>query len=70
MYVSTHRHMPSSHFAPLFLNHQELCAEAQSVSPEELGEDEGETGAAEERGGAREGPRQLVFVHALGRSDP
>lgn len=29
---------------------QELCAEAPSVSPEELGEDEGETGAAEERG--------------------
>lgn len=30
--------------------HQELCAEAPSVPPEELGEDEGETGAAEERG--------------------
>ena len=35
---------------PLSVNRQELCAEAPSVSPEELGEDEGETGAAEERG--------------------
>lgn len=31
-------------------NYQELCAEAPSVPPEELGEDEGETGAAEEGG--------------------
>lgn len=34
----------------LSIIHQELCAEASSVPPEELGEDEGETGAAEERG--------------------
>lgn len=41
---------PSSHFCPFPLFQQELCAEAQSVSPEELGEDAGETRAAEERG--------------------
>lgn len=29
---------------------QELCAEAPSVPAEKLGEDEGETGAAEEGG--------------------
>lgn len=29
-------------------DYQELCAEAPSVSPEKLGEDEGEAGAAEE----------------------
>lgn len=34
----------------LSIIHQELCAEAPGVPPEELGEDEGETGAAEERG--------------------
>ena len=63
--------MPSSHSCRLSLDrHQELCAEAPSVSPEELGEDEGEAGAAEERGREREGRRQPVSVHALGRSDP
>lgn len=45
-----HADTPSSHSCPFCLNHQELCAKAPSVSPEELGEDEGETRAAEERG--------------------
>ena len=36
----------SLHTPVLFVHQQELCAEAQSVSPKELGEDEGETGAA------------------------
>lgn len=40
----------SSHSCPLSVDHQELCPEAPSVSSEELGEDEGETGAAEEGG--------------------
>ena len=35
-------------FSPSF-NHQELCAQAPGVSPEELGEDEGEAGVAQER---------------------
>lgn len=49
---------------------QKLCVEASSVSLEELGEDEGETGAAEKRGREREGCQQPVHVYALGRSHP
>lgn len=49
---------------------QELCAEAPSVPPEELGEDEGEARDAEERGGEGAGRQQLVHLHSLGRSHP
>lgn len=63
-------HTLSSHSFPLSLNRQELCAEAQSVSPEELGEDEGETGAAEKRGWEREGRQQPLHLYTLGWSHP
>lgn len=49
---------------------QELCAEAPCVSPEKLGEDEGETGAAEEGGGERKGCQQPLHIRPLGRSHP
>lgn len=58
------------HAPVLFVHHQELCAEAQSVSPKELGEDEGETGAAEERGRERQRRQQPLHIHTLGRSHP
>lgn len=54
----------------LLSNLQKLCVEAPSVSLEELGEDEGEAGAAEKRGRERTGCQQPVHVHALGKRDP
>lgn len=51
--------MPSGenhfHISLHSLDRQKLCVEAPCLSPEELGEDEGKTGAAEEGGRAREG---------------
>lgn len=49
-------------------NRQELCAEAPRVPSEELGEDEGEAGAAEEGGREGAGRRQPVHLHPVGRS--
>lgn len=45
---------------------QELCPEAPSVPGAQLGEDEGQTGAVEEGGRAREG-EQLITVRPVGR---
>lgn len=51
-------------------DYQELCAEAPSVSPEKLGEDEGETGASEEGGRERKRGQQPLHIRPLGGSYP